>query len=177
MLLLFVLFTFPVRELLYLLFQDYATKSSESDHGDCMKEPTPHQTAPEHPVVLFDGVCNFCEGSVRFIIDRDPQGRFRFASLQSQIGEKMLRNHGKDPEEMTSIVLLQEGKSYTKSSAALRIARHLRFPWPLFWGFMIVPPFLRNMVYDLIARNRYKWFGKKEECMIPTPEIREKFLG
>ncbi|MGE3801853.1 MAG: thiol-disulfide oxidoreductase DCC family protein [Candidatus Kapaibacterium sp.] len=129
------------------------------------------------PLVLFDGVCNFCEGSVRFIINRDPKGLFRFASLQSEFGQGVLRRQGRDPEEMSSVVLVQDGVLYTKSAAALRIARGLRFPWPVLFGFIILPPFLRDFVYDYIARNRYKWFGKKEECMIPTPEIRERFLG
>ncbi|MCB0713022.1 MAG: thiol-disulfide oxidoreductase DCC family protein [Ignavibacteriae bacterium] len=128
-------------------------------------------------LVLFDGVCNFCEGSVRFIIDRDPKGLFRFASLQSEFGQSLLQRQGRDPEEMSSVVLVQDDILYTKSAAALRIARRLRFPWPVLFGFIILPPFLRDFVYDYIARNRYKWFGKKEECMIPTPEIRERFLG
>ena len=128
-------------------------------------------------MILFDGVCNFCEGSVRFIIDRDPKGLFRFASLQSEFGQSLLQRQGRDPEEMSSVVLVQDDILYTKSAAALRIARRLRFPWPVLFGFIILPPFLRDFVYDYIARNRYKWFGKKEECMIPTPEIRERFLG
>ena len=131
----------------------------------------------EHPLVLFDGVCNFCEGSVRFIIDRDPKGLFRFASLQSEAAEEVLRRYGRDPEQMSSVILVADGHVQTRSGAALRIARRLRFPWPLLYGFIILPPPLRNLVYDYIARNRYKWFGKKEECMVPTPEIRERFLG
>ncbi|MCE2504085.1 MAG: thiol-disulfide oxidoreductase DCC family protein [Chlorobi bacterium] len=131
----------------------------------------------EGPVVLFDGVCNFCEGSVRFIIDRDPKGTFRFASLQSAFAHERLPKHGYDPEVLSSVVLIENDRLYAKSGSALRIVRRLRFPWPLLRGLMIVPPFLRNFVYDFIARNRYKWFGKKEECMVPTPEIRKRFLG
>ena len=131
----------------------------------------------ESSIVLFDGVCNFCEGSVRFIIDRDPKGTFRFASLQSPFASEILQKHGRDPEELTSVVLVEHDRIYTKSGSALRIARRLRFPWFLLWSFMVLPPFIRDIVYDYIARNRYKWFGKKEECMIPTPEIRERFLG
>lgn len=129
-----------------------------------------------HPVVLFDGVCNFCEGSVRFIIDRDPKGRFRFASLQSEAGKQFAEEHGGDTSQLNTMMLIQDGTLYKRSSAALRIARGLRFPWPLAWAFIIVPPFIRNAVYNIIARNRYKWFGQKDACMIPTPEIRERFL-
>ena len=108
-------------------------------------------------VVLFDGVCNFCEGSVRFIINRDPEGIFRFTSLQSEQAKEILQSHGRDPDSLSSVVLVEEGTLYTKSSAALRIARRLRFPWPLLWGFIVLPPFLRDLGYDLIARNRYRW--------------------
>ena len=136
----------------------------------------PAHNHSSHPVVLFDGVCNFCEGSVRFIIDRDPQGMFRFASLQSETGLRLAREHGGDASELNTMMLIQEGKLYKRSGAALRIARGLRFPWFLAWAFIVVPPFIRDALYGIVARNRYRWFGKKETCMIPTPEIRERFL-
>lgn len=123
-------------------------------------------------VVLFDGVCNLCNGAVRFIIARDPQARFRFASLQSDVGRCLLKDDGL-PE---TIVLLEEGKMYSKSTAALRIARGLRFPWPLLYAFMIVPRPLRDLVYDWVARHRYRWFGKLDTCLLPTPALRNRFL-
>lgn len=134
-------------------------------------------TTQNHPIVLFDGVCNFCEGSVRFIIDRDPEGVFRFASLQSELGENLAKEHGADAGEMNTMMLVQDGKLYKRTSAALRIAGRLKFPWPLASVFLIVPPFIRDIAYRIISKNRYRWFGKKDACMIPSPEIRERFLG
>ena len=130
-----------------------------------------------HPIVLFDGVCNFCEGSVRFIIDRDPEGIFRFASLQSEFGKQLAQEHGSDAGALKTFMLVQDGKLYKRTSAALRVAARLKFPWPLASAFLIVPPFIRDVVYRIISKNRYRWFGKKEACMIPSPEIRERFLG
>lgn len=126
--------------------------------------------------MLFDGVCNFCEGSVRFIIERDPKSRFRFASLQSDAGKRLAEQHGADASRLNTMMLIRNGRLYKRSGAALRIARGLRFPWPLAAVLLIVPAFIRDAVYDVIARNRYKWFGEKETCMIPTPDIRERFL-
>ena len=131
---------------------------------------------PDSPIVLFDGVCNFCEKSVRFIIDRDAAGRFRFASLQSPIGAEIMGRYGIDPERVESVVLWEGERVHLRSGAALRIARRLRFPWNLTALFLVVPRFLRDPVYDLVARNRYRWFGRKDECMIPTPEIRQRFI-
>lgn len=128
------------------------------------------------PVVLFDGVCNLCNGSVLFIIRRDPKLVFRFAALQSKFGREQLVAHGLDPDRLHSIILLYEGKAYQQSRAALEIARRLSGLWPLLYIFIIVPPFLRNWLYDLIATNRYRWFGKKDQCMIPTPELRSRFV-
>lgn len=134
------------------------------------------QPAAAHPVVLFDGVCNFCEGSVRFIIDRDPRGTFRFASLQSEAGLRLAQEHGGDASELNTMMLIENGRLHKRSGAALRVARRLRFPWFLAWIFIAVPPVIRDAIYSIVARNRYRWFGKKESCMIPTPEIRERFL-
>lgn len=133
--------------------------------------------APETALVLFDGVCNFCQGSVQFILLRDPKGRFRFASLQSDEGRRRLAEHGLPTESLTSLVLIEGGKAYRRSTAALRIARHLSGAWPLAAAFLIIPRPLRDLVYDFIARNRYRWFGKTETCMLPRPEWRERFLG
>jgi len=127
-----------------------------------------------NPVVLFDGVCNFCVGSVRFIINRDPNNRFRFASLQSDAGSQIAEGRGM--EGLVTLMLLENGRLHARSGAALRIAAKLRFPWSLAAVFLIVPRFVRDAVYNVVARNRYKWFGVSDECMIPTPEIRERFL-
>jgi len=126
----------------------------------------------EPQVVLFDGVCNLCNGAVRFILARDPAGRFRFASLQSEFARRLLREDGR----VETIVLLEAGKSYFRSTAALRIARGLRFPWPLLYAFVAVPRPLRDLAYDWVARHRYAWFGKRETCLVPTPEMRGRFL-
>ena len=140
-----------------------------------------HQLAnsPSHQlqVILFDGVCNFCSASVSFIIARDPGGRFTFASLQSAAASRLLRGRLTIASTPESLVLLQDDEIYTRSSAALRIARGLRFPWNLAYGLIVVPPVLRDWLYDLVARNRYRWFGRREECMVPTPALRARFLS
>jgi predicted DCC family thiol-disulfide oxidoreductase YuxK len=137
-------------------------------------------SAVERPVILFDGVCNLCSSSVRFIVERDPAAHFRFASIQSEVGQKLMREHGLAPavagSDPTSIVLVADGRAFERSAAALRIARRLRFPWLLLYGFVVVPRFLRDAVYDFVARHRYRWFGKQDACMVPTPELRERFL-
>ena len=132
----------------------------------------------EHPVVLFDGVCNLCNGTVQFIVDRDPAGRFRFASLQSEAGARVLREHGREPPagDPDSIVLVEGGTLYEHSSAALRIARRLGFPWSLGVVGLAVPRLARDAVYRFIARNRYRWFGREESCRVPTPALRARFL-
>lgn len=132
-----------------------------------------------HPVVLFDGVCNLCNSSVQFIIDRDPKGTLRFASLQSEAAAKLLRQHDLTPPEgdPDSILLVEDGAVYSHSSAALRIARRLSGVWSVLYVFMLVPRPLRDLVYRFIARNRYRWFGKSEMCRVPTPELRERFLA
>ncbi len=129
-------------------------------------------------IVLFDGVCNLCSGSVRFIVERDPDAYFRFASIQSEAGAELMREHGLAlPEgDPSSIVLVEDGRALQRSTAALHIVRRLKMPWKLLWAFVIVPRFLRDAVYDFIARHRYRWFGKKDVCMVPTPELRARFL-
>jgi predicted DCC family thiol-disulfide oxidoreductase YuxK len=131
---------------------------------------------PPHAIILFDGVCNLCNASVTFIIERDPSDRFRFAALQSDLGRKLTSKFGIDSEKTDSIVLLEGDTAYTKSTAALRIARKLSGAWPLLYSFIIIPKPLRDWVYGYIAKNRYRWYGKQESCMIPTPALREKFL-
>lgn len=127
------------------------------------------------PVLLFDGVCNLCTGSVQFIIKRDPTKKFRFASLQSEFGQQVLAQHQLNTDTFDSLVLLEGGKIYQRSTAALRIARQLSGTWPMLYAFIIVPAFIRNAVYDFIARNRYKWFGKKEACWLPNPDLQALF--
>ncbi len=132
--------------------------------------------APKGGIVLFDGVCNLCNGIVRFVIARDPHGRFRFAALQSDAGRRVIAAAGVTGPLPDSIILVHEGRVHVRSGAALRIAKGLRFPWPLMFIAIIVPPILRDWVYDLIARRRYGWFGKSATCMMPTPELLERFL-
>ena len=129
----------------------------------------------EH-IILFDGVCNLCSASVQFIIKRDRAGRFSFASLQSGIGQQLSAQHGIDAADLDSIVLVEGGKAYQRSTAALRIGRHLDGAWKLLYAGMIVPPFIRDRVYDYVATNRYNWFGEQTECWIPTAALRGRFL-
>lgn len=127
-------------------------------------------------IVLFDGVCNFCSGSVLFIIKHDPKGYFRFAALQNKAGEQIMEEYGVGIDRPESIILVENDRLWYRSAAALRIARKLRRGWPLFYGFIIVPPVIRDFFYNVVARNRYRWFGKKEACFVPTQKIRERFI-
>jgi predicted DCC family thiol-disulfide oxidoreductase YuxK len=132
--------------------------------------------AESKKIILFDGVCNLCNNSVVFIIKRDKKDVFRFAAIQSDEGEKLIKEHNIDTSKTDSIILIEENKYSVKSTAALKIAKYLKGGYPLLYGFIILPVFFRNWVYDIIAKNRYKWFGKKDSCMIPTPELKSKFL-
>lgn len=127
-------------------------------------------------IILFDGVCNLCNGSVNFVVDRDKKDTFRFAALQSPEGKQVLKDAGIEEAYLDSIVLLKNGKLYKKSAAALHIAGGMSGLWPLMSVFFVIPAFLRDIIYDFIARNRYKWFGKQDVCRVPTPELRAKFL-
>ena len=128
-------------------------------------------------VILFDGVCNFCNSSVNLIIKKDKKNIFRFAPLQSEIGGQLTKHYGIDPVKTDSIVYIEDGKAYVKSTAALKIARHMKGMYSLLYGFIALPKFMRDPFYNLVAKNRYKWFGKKDSCMVPTPEIRQKFIS
>lgn len=130
----------------------------------------------EHPVVLFDGVCNFCNAGVNFIIDNDPKKIFRFAALQSKAGKALLKKFNLSADALDTVALIENEKAYTKSSAALRIMRKLNQPFPLFSFISFVPPFVRDTVYDVVAKNRYRWFGKRESCCVPAPELKSRFL-
>ena len=127
-------------------------------------------------VILFDGVCNLCNGAVQFIIKRDNTSKFLFASLQSDFGQSQLQKFGLDPSKLHSIIAIDNGKFYERSDAALKIASGLAQPWPMLGVFRILPRFFRDWVYDLISKNRYKMFGKRESCMIPTPELKGRFV-
>lgn len=126
-------------------------------------------------IILFDGVCNLCNNSVKSIIQRDSAGYFQFASLQSDVGQKLLQHYGLN-DYINSFVLIENERYYLKSSAALRICKNLDGAWKLLSFLRIIPRPIRDFIYDRIAHNRYKWFGKQDSCMIPTPEIRKRFL-
>lgn len=128
-------------------------------------------------VILFDGVCNFCNSSVQFIIRRDRSGTFRFASLQSDKAQRLLAEQEDVPPSLDSLLLIEKGRVYTESTAVLRIAGKLDGLWKAAALLLIIPRPLRNLVYRFIARNRYRWFGRRNECMIPTPEQRNRFLS
>ena len=126
--------------------------------------------------ILFDGVCNLCNGFVQFVVARDPQARFRFAALSSDAAQSLLRQSRVTLPLPDSMVLVEDGALYLRSDAPLRIARGLTFPWPLLYGFVVVPRFIRDRVYDFIAARRYQWFGRRDVCMVPTPDLRRRFL-
>jgi predicted DCC family thiol-disulfide oxidoreductase YuxK len=127
-------------------------------------------------VVLFDGVCNLCNGTVVFIAKRDPAGRFSFAALQSPVGRRLLGRFGLPDDELETLVLIQEDRAFTRSTAALKIARHLSGLWPLAYAAIVIPRPLRDLAYRLVARHRYRLFGKRDACMVPSRELRERFL-
>lgn len=126
--------------------------------------------------ILFDGVCNLCNGAVQFIIRHDPKEHFRFAAQQSDAGQALLQQFHLNDGVQNTIILIEGTHIYTRSTAALRIAKRLHGVWPFLYVCIAIPPFLRNAVYDLIAHYRYRLFGHKEQCMLPTPEIRKRFL-
>lgn len=133
---------------------------------------------PKSPrsVILFDGVCNFCNASINFLMDRDPDGRFVFGALQSEEGRAMLRDLDLADDYIDSIVLIEDGKAWTASDAVLQISRHMSGLWPVLRWARILPKSLRDAVYNWIATHRYTWFGKRESCRVPTPEERSRFL-
>lgn len=127
-------------------------------------------------IILFDGDCNFCDRSVQFIIKRDPEGHFRFASLQSKAGQNLLLKHN-IPQTIDSFLLIENDQWYIKSSAALRVCKKLKGFWTFFQILLIVPRPVRDFFYEIFAKNRYKWFGKRDHCMLPSPEMRKRFLS
>lgn len=150
-------------------------RTPEHSRGRSSRHPN-HDVSTTRAIVLFDGVCNFCNASVNFLIDRDPAGRFVFGALQSEEGKQVLSEHGLEDGYFDSIVLIDGDNVTTASDAVLDISRHMSGAWPLLRVFRIVPRFIRDGVYNWIARNRYAWFGKQDSCRIPTPEYRARFL-
>lgn len=127
-------------------------------------------------LVLFDGVCNFCNFWIQFALKRDQKGKLKFTSLQGETAHQLLPRYHIDPTVLTSVIFIDDGKVYRESSAALCVCRYLDGGWKLLYGLMIIPVFIRDGIYKWIGRNRYKWFGKTETCMLPTPEQRTRFL-
>ncbi len=127
-------------------------------------------------ILLFDGECNFCDQSVQFIIKRDKKALYSFASLQSEVGQQLIKTYHV-PVHLDSLILIENDSYYVMSAAALRICRHLSGGWKLASLFWLIPRPLRDVLYKIIAKNRYKWFGKKKACILPTPEIKERFLS
>lgn len=130
----------------------------------------------QHPILLFDGVCNLCNQTVQFIIEQDKENIFRFASLQSEYGENMLKKYDLFDTKLESVVLIYKNKTYTHAAAPLEVLRLLGGFWQLGYIFKLVPSFLSNIVYRWVARNRYKWFGAKGSCWLPTMELKSRFL-
>ncbi|MBA4258517.1 MAG: hypothetical protein C0446_05100 [Chitinophaga sp.] len=130
-----------------------------------------------NPVILFDGVCNLCNSTVLFVIKHDPKKQFRFASIQGDYGQQVLKQFHLPPDSLNSFILLKDNQIYTHSTGALKVARQLSGAWPLLYACIIIPPFIRNAVYQFIANNRYKWFGKKESCEVPSPALKALFYN
>jgi predicted DCC family thiol-disulfide oxidoreductase YuxK len=130
----------------------------------------------DQSIILFDGVCNFCNGAVNFLIKKDKKSQLKFGAIQSEQGQELLRTYGLSTTEINTFIFIENKKAYTRSTAALKVSKYLGGLWPAFYGFIIVPKFIRDGIYNWIAKNRYKWFGQKDECMIPTPDVRQRFL-
>lgn len=128
------------------------------------------------PIILFDGVCNFCNSAVNFVIKRNAKANILFAPMQSEAGQKILKQYELPADDMQSFVFIDNGKAYQRSTAALKVCRYLRGLWPLCYGLIIVPRVIRDSAYNWVAKNRYKWFGVRQECMIPSPELKQRFL-
>ncbi|MEE1945589.1 thiol-disulfide oxidoreductase DCC family protein [Pedobacter sp. KR3-3] len=131
----------------------------------------------ENPIILFDGVCNLCNGAVQFIIRMDKKEKFRFASLQSETGQKWLEQYGLPMDSFGSMVLIIGDKYFIKSSAVLHISKELGGIFRMFYGLIVLPKPLRDFVYDLVAKSRYKLFGKNDSCMVPSPALKQRFLS
>jgi predicted DCC family thiol-disulfide oxidoreductase YuxK len=131
----------------------------------------------DHDIILFDGVCNLCSGAVKFIVKRDRRAQFRFASLQSSFAQKQLEQMGVNVDRANTMILIHGQYIFQRSDAVLEIARRLDGLWPVFYAARIIPRFIRDAMYKLVASNRYRLFGKKESCMVPTQELRARFIA
>lgn len=129
-----------------------------------------------NPIILFDGVCNFCNNAVNFVIKRDKHAQIKFSVLQSEYAKKLMVQHGLITFSLDTFIFIDKGRLYQRSTAALKVCKYLNGLWPLCYGFIIVPTFMRDALYKLISRNRYRWFGKKDQCMVPTPELKQRFI-
>jgi predicted DCC family thiol-disulfide oxidoreductase YuxK len=129
------------------------------------------------PIILFDGVCNYCNSLINWLIKADKKKVYRFATIQSEAGQALLKTYGLEEAAVNSFIMIRGGKAYQKSTAALKVMDGLPWYWKEVQVLRVVPRFLRDEIYDFIARNRYKWFGKRDTCMMPTPELRDRFLG
>jgi len=134
------------------------------------------QLMDQSPVILFDGICNLCNGAVQFVIRHDSKAIFKFSALQSDKGQMLLKRYDLPAAVLNSFVLIQNNKAHTRSDAALLVAKQLDGPIKFLYGLIIVPSFLRNSVYNFIAKNRYKWFGKQESCMMPDQSLQKRFI-
>ena len=132
---------------------------------------------PHDPLVLYDGVCNLCARSIQFVIRHDREGIFRFVSIQSPLGQSIYRAHGLDPEALPSFLVISRGRAFTRSDGTLEVLFRCGGIWKWVALLRWIPGFIRNPVYDWVARNRYRWFGKSESCLLPTPELRSRFLA
>jgi len=138
-------------------------------------EKTPLAESDDHPILLFDGVCNLCNGTIQLIIPRDPTGTIRFAPLQSEFGKTVREGAGLSTDDLETVVLVDDGLAYTKSDAAIRVAEHLGGVYRLLSLGRLVPRNLRNRIYDVVAENRYDWFGRKDQCMVPDEDVSDRF--
>ncbi len=151
--------------------------AGEGDDGIDERTPAEIVDSLDHPVLLFDGVCNLCNGLVRFVVKFDAEGRYRFAPLQSDVGQLLQERFDLDPKEVDTVVLVEGDQHYLKSEAILRVMRHLDGPWPLLSPLRYLPRSLRDFGYDVVARYRYRVFGRKDACPVPDPEIRDRFAN
>ncbi|MGD8558476.1 MAG: DCC1-like thiol-disulfide oxidoreductase family protein [Gammaproteobacteria bacterium] len=140
------------------------------------QNPQTETDTGDHPILLFDGVCKFCHSSVQFVIKRDTNREFFFCPIQSSRGQQLMKHYGVEESGLNTMLLLDNNRVYNKSTAALRIARKLTMPWPLLSMFLVIPPPIRNAVYDFIGKRRYQWFGKYDQCHIPDDTTRQRFI-
>lgn len=158
----------------YCIMNDFKKQEDKNSHTSHSALRTPHSSY----IILFDGVCNFCNSSINFVLDRDHKKKFMFGALQSETGKKLLEENGiAQTKDLDSVILIKNNKVYKKSAASLEIAKDLSGGWPLFYVLKIIPWFIRDIFYDLIAKNRYRLMGKRDACRMPAPGEKERFLN